>query len=753
MCITIVDFQATNNNWLHSIVPTFPPLYDISTFTPTSIPASCSGAGTWDWYPSGWTGCETGIAIPPAFGFDSGLGLLQCGGVAGDGDPGNNYGEGGACATINLPSEYLTFCWDITTVSAPVTCAATDAAIRVFIYGDYYSGSFGSQACTMDPPVCFPELGAVTATWTPACPGQPIQLNGFLDGGSAAGCGLEATWTRDGNFFSSQLNPTTTEPGTYQFSLNLIGCAPAESQELIVTYPNQTLTINPNPIQACLGQPVTVNAILGGFGAGTTVEWFNNSNPASPISLGTGNPFTFSPNSSFPVKAVATGASGGCMAMNTANMNFNPVPTNVQITPSPGPYCIGDPITLTASSDQDPNTFYTWNGGSNANPRTIMPSAGGPLTITVTGALGICTETATITLPIIPPPTATISGPNTLCGGDQLTLTASGGVQYDWSWPTGNSFSGNPLEVMPTTTTTYTVTVTDVNGCTNTATRTVTVTPQVTPPQLTCPEPVQVSSFNFSWPAVSGASSYQIFIVNNNTGTTIANTTVPSANYNVTGLDPLTSVTLTVTAVSAANPGCTAESMITCITADCTPVNITFEPVDPICLDPNNPPPPIQLMAGQVGGGAGNFTFTGGPSVSGGFFFPTAPGTFPVTATYRLNDGTCPFSETIDIVVSQAIRPQLQVTGSSVCSTDPFTVRHTGSNFTGTTYSWDFGGATQLSGTGPGPYTLSFPSAGTYTIGLTITYNGCVLSETTTVTVAQPLTPPVINCNYSTQDS
>ncbi|MGB3548069.1 MAG: PKD domain-containing protein, partial [Saprospiraceae bacterium] len=42
---------------------------------------------------------------------------------------------------------------------------------------------------------------------------------------------------------------------------------------------------------------------------------------------------------------------------------------------------------------------------------------------------------------------------------------------------------------------------------------------------------------------------------------------------------------------------------------------------------------------------------------------------------------------------------------------------------------------------------------GTYTIGLTITYNGCVLSETTTVTVAQPLTPPVINCNYSTQDS
>ena len=110
MCITIVDFQATNNNWLHSIVPTFPPLYDISTFTPTSIPASCSGAGTWDWYPSGWTGCETGIAIPPAFGFDSGLGL-QCGGVAGDGDPGNNFGEGGACATINLPSEYLTFCW------------------------------------------------------------------------------------------------------------------------------------------------------------------------------------------------------------------------------------------------------------------------------------------------------------------------------------------------------------------------------------------------------------------------------------------------------------------------------------------------------------------------------------------------------------------------------------------------------------------------------------------------------------------
>ncbi len=88
--------------------------------------------------------------------------------------------------------------------------------------------------------------------------------------------------------------------------------------------------------------------------------------------------------------------------------------------PRPAPTASAIRSSLTASSDQDPNTFYTWNGGSNANPRTITPNAGGPLTITVTGALGICTDYCIDHIAHLPPPTATISGPNTLCGGDQL---------------------------------------------------------------------------------------------------------------------------------------------------------------------------------------------------------------------------------------------------------------------------------------------------------------------------------------------
>jgi uncharacterized repeat protein (TIGR01451 family) len=72
-----------------------------------------------------------------------------------------------------------------------------------------------------------------------------------------------------------------------------------------------------------------------------------------------------------------------------------------------------------------------------------------------------CSDEETQTIVVNPPPVASItaSGPATLCPGEAVTLTASGGTSYAWSTGT----SGPTL--VATSAGTYSVTVTNEHGC------------------------------------------------------------------------------------------------------------------------------------------------------------------------------------------------------------------------------------------------------------------------------------------------
>ncbi len=69
-------------------------------------------------------------------------------------------------------------------------------------------------------------------------------------------------------------------------------------------------------------------------------------------------------------------------------------------------------------------------------------------------------------------PVSAVANQTTICNGNSVSLTASGGTNYTWSNGLGN---GATVTATPTTTTTYTVTVTDANGCSGTAQVIVTV--------------------------------------------------------------------------------------------------------------------------------------------------------------------------------------------------------------------------------------------------------------------------------------
>ncbi len=60
-----------------------------------------------------------------------------------------------------------------------------------------------------------------------------------------------------------------------------------------------------------------------------------------------------------------------------------------------------------------------------------------------------------------------------------------------------------------------------------------------------------------------------------------------------------------------------------------------------------------------------------------------------------------------------------------VNANEPITAAYTGNAGPVASYSWNFNGATVLSGSGPGPYVIAFSFMGTYTICLTVIENGC----------------------------
>ncbi|MEL6358794.1 MAG: PKD domain-containing protein, partial [Bacteroidota bacterium] len=83
----------------------------------------------------------------------------------------------------------------------------------------------------------------------------------------------------------------------------------------------------------------------------------------------------------------------------------------------------------------------------------------------------------------------------------------------------------------------------------------------------------------------------------------------------------------------------------------------------------------------------------------------------------------------------------------AACVGETIEVSYTGLADASATYTWDFGSATVLSGSGQGPYQISYTAAGTQSVSLTVTEDGCEGPETVqTIEISAPLAAPVISC-------
>ncbi len=352
------------------------------------------------------------------------------------------------------------------------------------------------------------------------CEGTSVTLSG-----SGASTYSWDNGISDNSPFLPTATMTYTVTGT-----DVNGCT--NTDNVIVTFNPLPLTNAGPDITVCDGSIVT----LTGSGA-TTYSWDN----------GVTQGIAFTPAVGTMTYTVTGTTAAGCVASDNLDVTVNPNPTPSIVGSLI--YCVGYPTTLSANS-----TFatYNWSTGSNSNTSNAT-IANNPITLTVTNNFGCqgqsapvntseltniisnnsvticqgqsaiihgvnqtiagtytqiftsvngCDSISNVQLTVTPLPAINAGLDQTICNGDQVVLTATGGSNYVW-----NNGVLNGIGFIPSLgTTSYIVTGTGATGCINTDQVTVTVIP--------------LPSVSFTSDVITGCTPLTVNFTNNNLNTT-----------------------------------------------------------------------------------------------------------------------------------------------------------------------------------------------------------------------------------------
>jgi len=294
-------------------------------------------------------------------------------------------------------------------------------------------------------------------------------------------------------------------------------------------------------------------------------------------------------------------------------------------------------------------------------------------------------------------PTAAVSPQTqTICPGNSVTLTASGGGTYTWSNSLG---SGSVKSVSPATATTYTVTVTGANSCTSTASSTVSV--GAIPTAAISPATVTVCIGSSASLTASGGTSY---------------TWSNSGGNNAQAIfSPTTNTTYTVTVTNADNCSATASRLVT---VNANPlINSVTATADTICAGTTT-----SLTANATGTSL-SYLWNNGHQYQTNPVSPTTTTTYTVTVTAFPSGCSATASKTV--VVKNL--PLATISGNdSICPGLSTTLTASG----GSTYIWS-------NSLGSGAAKTVSPTANTtYTVTVVGT-NGCNTTASKTVVLHQ----------------
>jgi len=458
---------------------------------------------------------------------------------------------------------------------------------------------------------------------------------------------------------------------------------------------NMILSVNSDTI-ICKGDSAHLSA-----SGGASYTWAPN---AGLISAATSTPIAMP--SVTTTYTVTVTSSSGCSQTQTTTVFVRSRPT-VGARASSNTVCVGNNVVLKGTGA----LFYSWTNNV-LDSIAFKPAQTSVYIVTGIDSIG-CTDTAAISVTILPLPTVTASSTTTaVCRGNSLTLSGGGAENYTW---TGNVIDSNPFT--PSVTNTYTVTGTDANGCQNTS--------AISVPVYSNPFVTIQASAGAICPGASAtltATGAQSYNWSNAISNAMPFSPSSTATYTVTGTDSY---------------GCTGTSTAT-ITVNSAP-NAQAGTAATICSGSN-----ISLTAS----GGNNYLWSPANGLNNNTLQnPTAAPQTTTTYTVTVSNGSCSSTSTVTITVNAS--PQAGITVSpqyTITNANPNTI-YVGSGAQSLTLTGNPGANAVSYGWSPNTAlsctncltTQASPTTTTiYTF--TVTYaNGCTAVSTVTITVTNLL--------------
>ncbi len=418
-----------------------------------------------------------------------------------------------------------------------------------------------------------------------------------------------------------------------------------------------TIVAAVSPSVICGPQTVTLTA-TGGLASGSYTWSAPPSGGLGATVVGgtvTANPTA---NTTYTVSYTDMNTCPGMPLIKTTTLTFSASPP-FPVSANPANICPAQNSTLTASGGAG---TYSWTPGTALSSTTGSVVVANPTvttTYTVTKTSGSCTSSTVITVQVTSPSGLTVT-PNggSICPGQSLTMTASGGSTYTWTASSGANPPGvATVTVTPASTTSYTV----LSTCS--ASAAVTVTVSAAPSVTVTPGAISVCAGQSATLTASGGSTYTW---------TASSGTNPPANASVT-VTPATTTTYTVvTGVGT----CTASATST----------VTVGAVNTVTVSPVS----ATICAGQsatlTASGGTTFTWTAssGANPPNTAAVTVSPGT---TTTYTVVNGigSCTTSAIATVSVSPAVSLTLAPASATICSGTSANITASGA----TSYTWN----------------------------------------------------------------
>lgn len=335
-------------------------------------------------------------------------------------------------STIGGSGNYTTY-WSNTTTSVTGLSTLAAGVYSITLIDQANQCSITKSFTITQPPLMTLQLAASAE----ACIGQSVYVVSNVSGGTPV---INYAWN------TGAINPfitvTQTLAGTSVYTCTINDANNCSLSQTV------SATFYAYPPLSCLGATVcNGDPILLQASGATTYTWIPGGSNSSTLAL--------SPSAN--LNYTLSGTNAICMSSTLVSVLVNPLPV-LHVNAS-SPVCEGQSILLSSSTHAN----YFWSGpnsfvSSLQNPilNNVIPAQSGIYSLTVTD-LNNCSTTKTLQLVVNASPLISISGNKILCVGESVTLTASGGINFNWS----NALGGNVIVVSPLLSTSYTVSAFD----------------------------------------------------------------------------------------------------------------------------------------------------------------------------------------------------------------------------------------------------------------------------------------------------